>query len=235
MSQDAERVNGESKDVVVIKGSRPEMTTSESDVESRLRADTMGDYLWLSDMGTTIWGSYKRRKSMFREIKEFRWNYEPFDQRLQEKLRSTFEALNLLVLEYTPAERFRVPTDVWAIRPARLSGLVAFIPKLMDFWQLTEEQTARMLGFESHELQQFRDLISGVQKLEGRDAKDRIGHLLAIRETLHGLFRNAEVERDWLNDRKKSLDEKSPLELLVEGSMENMLLVKQYVLEQAGH
>ena len=42
-------------------------------------------------------------------------------------------------------------------------------------------------------------------------------------------MRDNEVEREWLREPHEILDGRSPLELLREGSMENLLLVKEYV------
>ena len=68
----------------------------------------------------------------------------------------------------------------------------------------------------------------------GRDVRDRIAHLFRIRESLHSLFRDLEVENEWLREPHDVLEGKSPMSLMVGGSMEDLLLVKEYVDEIAG-
>ena len=55
-----------------------------------------------------------------------------------------------------------------------------------------------------------------------------------IRATLASLFRDLEVENDWLREPHTLLDEREPLNLLLGGSMEDLLLVKEYVDAAAG-
>jgi uncharacterized protein (DUF2384 family) len=55
-----------------------------------------------------------------------------------------------------------------------------------------------------------------------------------MRSTLSALFQNEEVENEWLRERHAMLDDQVPLRLLMEGSMENLLLIKEYVDAVAG-
>ena len=73
------------------------------------------------------------------------------------------------------------------------------------------------------------NLLNGHVALAGRDVKDRIACLLHIRSTLSALFRCEEVENEWLREPHAMLDDQVPMQLLLEGSMENLLLVKEYV------
>ena len=70
--------------------------------------------------------------------------------------------------------------------------------------------------------------------LRGRDAKNRIAYLFRIRKMLSALFGDKNVENEWLRERHEMLDDKAPMDLLLEGSMENLLLVKEYVEAAAG-
>lgn len=107
-----------------------------------------------------------------------------------------------------------------------------FVVKLMDVWALDEEEAAKLLGFEDQE--SVLDLISGSMQLNTRDLKDRVRHLLRMREALHSLFRDIETEREWLREPRPELNDRSPLGLLMEGSMENFLVVSQFVQWMAG-
>ena len=51
---------------------------------------------------------------------------------------------------------------------------------------------------------------------------------------LFALFGDETEENDWLRESQPSLDGQVPMQLLLEGSMENLLLVKEYVEAATG-
>jgi hypothetical protein len=112
-----------------------------------------------------------------------------------------------------------------------VTGPVRFIIKLLATWDLKPETEAActLLGFEPSEAAYVRDVLSGGETLRGRDAKDRIAHLFRIRSLLASLFRDEAVENEWLREPRDILEGKSPMDLLMEGSMENLLLVREVV------
>lgn len=75
----------------------------------------------------------------------------------------------------------------------------------------------------------MKDVLQGYATLRGRDANDRIAHLFQIRKLLSALFQDEAVENEWLRETRDALQGKTPMNLLLEGSMENLLLVKEYV------
>lgn len=119
--------------------------------------------------------------------------------------------------------------------PTRITGPVRFIGNLLRTWRLERRASAALLGFEQTDLPYVYDVLDGRHALPaGRDIKDRIAYLFQIRRTLSGLFRDEEVENDWLREEHSLLEDQSPLTLMLEGSMENLLLVKEYVETAAG-
>lgn len=110
---------------------------------------------------------------------------------------------------------------------ARKTGEVQFFEKLLDVWGLDEQQGGVLLGFPKVEY--VRDLLSGAASLRNRDAKDRLRNLIEIRTALDALYRDGTVEREWLREPQPDLEGMSPLDLLLEGSMENLLRVRQFV------
>lgn len=116
----------------------------------------------------------------------------------------------------------------------RLSGPIQFVAKLLEFWRLDETDVVALLGFGPAEKTHVADVFDGLDDFRGRDVKDRIAHLFRIRETLDSLFRNLDVENQWLREPHSSLDGKSPLSLLLGGSMEDILLTRDYVDAAAG-
>jgi len=112
-----------------------------------------------------------------------------------------------------------------------ITGPVRFIVKLLATWDLKPEaeSACTLLGFEPSETAYVRDVLHGRETLRGRDVKDRIAHLFRMRTLLSSLFRDATVENEWLREPRDILKGKAPMDLLMEGSMENLLLVREFV------
>lgn len=115
-----------------------------------------------------------------------------------------------------------------------MSGPIQFVLKLAGSWRLSQEEIAGLLGFGPGDTAHSVALLTGKVELRGRDVRDRIAHLFRIRETLYSLFRDLEVENEWLRESHELLAGKSPMSLMVGGSMEDLLLVREYVDEVAG-
>ncbi len=111
----------------------------------------------------------------------------------------------------------------------RITGPVQFVKQLLATWDLEPKAACIMLGFEPSRFAYVNDVLQGYQTLTGRDAKDRIVHLIQIRTSLSVLFRDEAVENEWLREPHDTLNGKTPMDLLLDGSMENLLLVKEYV------
>ena len=118
--------------------------------------------------------------------------------------------------------------------PGRLTGPVQFVRKLMDSWRLDSRDVVRILGCDPEDSEYVSAVLDGRRQLRGRDVRDRIAHLFCIRRTLWSLFRNLDVENDWLREQHPLLNGKSPMSLIVEGSIEDLLLAREYVDSAAG-
>ena len=118
--------------------------------------------------------------------------------------------------------------------PGRVTGPVQFVRKLMESWRLDESCAVSLLGYGHEEIEYVSAVLAGSRHLAGRDVKDRIAHLFCIRRTLWSLFRDLDEENDWLREGHKMLNGKSPLSLMLEGSMEDLLLVREFVELAAG-
>ena len=118
--------------------------------------------------------------------------------------------------------------------PQRISGPVQFVSKLLENWRLNRDDAVLLLGFDQKDNGLVQAVLAGVADLHDRDVRDRIAHLFHIRQTLSSLFRDLDVENEWLREPHTLLDEQEPLKLLLGGSMEDLLLVKEYVDAAAG-
>ncbi len=138
-------------------------------------------------------------------------------------------------------ETLRRPEELaWVARghlgqmTGRLTGPVQFVRKLMKFWHLGMPDAVGMLGYDPEDIEHVSAVLHGKEQFRGRDVRDRIAHLFCIRRALWSLFRDLDVENDWLREQHHMLNEKSPLFLMLEGSMEDLLLAREYVDSAAG-
>ena len=116
----------------------------------------------------------------------------------------------------------------------RLTGPNQFVLKLLEFWRLETTDAVRMLGFDQADAGHVAAVLAGNEQFRGRDVRDRISHLFRIKSTLWSLFRDLEVENDWLREPHSVLDDRTPLSLLLGGSMDDLLLAREYVDVVAG-
>lgn len=108
------------------------------------------------------------------------------------------------------------------------------IHKILETWNLETREKAALLGLEESDQHLAREFLTGNLTIYGRDIKDRIAYLILIKSTLYSLFRNEDVENEWLREPHELLGDRTPLGLLLEGSMVNMLLVKEFCDEAGG-
>jgi len=104
----------------------------------------------------------------------------------------------------------------------------------LEFWRLETTDAVHMLGFDRADAGHVAAVLAGNEQFRGRDVRDRISHLFWIRSTLWSLFRDLEVENNWLREPHSVLDDRTPLSLLLGGSMEDLLLAREYVDAVAG-
>ncbi len=124
------------------------------------------------------------------------------------------------------------PRITWPPAPAtacRLPGTIQFLLTLLPQWNLEQSHAAALLGFRDNEREHVAALLDGRRPPLGRDTQDRIAHLFRIHETLSSVFRDSVVENEWLRERHALLDGQSPMSILLDGSMEGLLWVKEYV------
>lgn len=114
----------------------------------------------------------------------------------------------------------------------------SFVPaqliyRIFETWHLEMRDMAALLGLEESDQRLASEFLAGKSMIVGRDIKDRIAYLILIKSNLHSLFQNEDVENEWLREKQGLLRDRTPLGLLLEGSMENMLLVKEFC-DEAG-
>lgn len=162
------------------------------------------------------------------------WEQNAIIAEQQRKIMDLLESSNKKVYETTTTATVAVPETSVQTRVIRLSGPIQLFLKLIEFWRLEEEDACKLLGYELTEIKYVEDVLSGALPLLGRDPKDRIANLFVIRKRLDGLFKDIDVENEWLREKHADLNNNSPLELLLSGSMEHILLIKEFVEHVSG-
>ena len=119
--------------------------------------------------------------------------------------------------------------EIRSRQQGRIAAPVQFISKLLTTWNLAERDAAWLLGFEETEEIHVENIMSGRAPLTGRDVKDRIACLFEIRRALSAWLQDDAVENEWLREPHRLLDDQSPMNLLREGSMENLFVVREYI------
>ena len=116
----------------------------------------------------------------------------------------------------------------------RLTGPIQLLNKILETWQLDKVDAVPLLGLEPSDQGYAAEVLAGRTALRGRDAKDRLAYLIQMRMTLSAWFRDEAVENEWLREPQNPLDGEVPMDLLLEGSMENLLIVKEYIEAATG-
>ena len=114
------------------------------------------------------------------------------------------------------------------------NGPIKLFDKILKTWRLRESDAIPLLGLEPSDKGYVSDVLAGHDVLKGRDANDRIAYLIQMRMALFAWLGDEAEENDWLRESQAALDGHVPMELLLEGSMENLLLVKEYVETATG-
>jgi hypothetical protein len=117
-------------------------------------------------------------------------------------------------------------------KPDRLTGPVQFLGKLIEAWDIMPSDARLLLGFEDDAMAEA--VLAGRTSLRGVDVKARIAALFRIKSLLGQLLRDVSVERAWMRTSVSHLGNRSPIELLRDGSMESLLTLRQYVEHISG-
>ena len=115
----------------------------------------------------------------------------------------------------------------------RITGPVSYLKLLLKEWRLRDIDAAPLLGFERDQASEANAILNGIRTLSGHDAKDRIRALLSINALLNDMFRDDDSKNQWLRCHHRSLYE-TPLSLMLSGSMEKLLIVRDFVKYIAG-
>ena len=113
-------------------------------------------------------------------------------------------------------------------------GIYDAFVKTCQRWEIRPAEQVVFLGHDS-ESSLAENLIAGHLLRWNRDTRDRAAYIVAISLGLGALFdESAEMERSWLRQARVEFHGNSPLEHILEGSMEHLIHVANLVLEERG-
>ena len=115
-----------------------------------------------------------------------------------------------------------------------LTGEVRLFKAIVTYWRLTPEEAGLLLGFDHGNSDLVDKIFAGTKSLQSRDSKDRVTVLFRIRRNLSALLRDADAENRWLRTPDPALSGKSPIMMMLEGSIITLLEIDQYVATIAG-
>ncbi len=111
-----------------------------------------------------------------------------------------------------------------------LTSTAKLIYKLMERWDLDSETICAALGFEKTKKTRIENgSLVNLLSARSRDLKDRISNLTEIYVGLFALFKDPKAEKAWLQESQEILDGDSAGQRLAEGSMENLMIVRQLI------
>lgn len=116
----------------------------------------------------------------------------------------------------------------------RLTGPVRFATLIKESWNLSLSEMAVVLGYEPQDVEYVEDALNGLATVRGRDFKDRVVCLYSIYSRLVALFRNDSAINEWLREAQVDLGQRSPLQIMLNGSMEDLYRVRYFVERIAG-
>ena len=142
------------------------------------------------------------------------------------------------VTQWSPKSWVELKPSGYSIKPNSTSaeplyliiGPIKFIKKLLIMWDIDQEDATLLLGFDGQNKEYVDGLLRGDEYLiEGSESEDRIAYLFYIWGILSELCRDSTAEVKWLRAREQELGGKTPMELILSGSITDLLLVKEFV------
>ena len=101
-------------------------------------------------------------------------------------------------------------------------------------WRLSQDEQVVLLGRQPGDSLVYHLFAGRIHSLS-LDAEDRAGYIVVISLALGALFdENIEAENDWLRQPRAGLEDKTPLEHMLGGSMVHLLDVVQLTRRERG-
>lgn len=130
--------------------------------------------------------------------------------------------------EFTPQVQSVLIEQLKSASAESPSAPARFASAIIDRWGLDERESCRLLGLDESEVLRLRQALGG-QAPSGRDFKERMRAIWRIFSTLESLFRDTETEKRFLRQQNDELDGKAPIDLIRGGSIEELLILRDFL------
>jgi Protein of unknown function (DUF2384) len=132
------------------------------------------------------------------------------------------------------------PRQFWKTQDQHALGMVKqneflrVFMNLSDRWALESGELPILLGYPS-ESDTFARLMSGHITPNTQDLIDRIAYMLEISVGLEAIYGdNPKIEQRWLKEPHHLLKDKSPLDHMLQGHMENLMTIVDLLRDERG-
>ena len=113
-------------------------------------------------------------------------------------------------------------------------GVIDAFIKICQRWHLSHDEEIILLGYRPGDFI-GEHILAGRVLPSSQDVLDRAGFVVSISLGLGAIFGEVvDAEISWLSHRRKKLNNKSPLEYILEGHMENLFFVAEMVKHERG-
>ena len=110
------------------------------------------------------------------------------------------------------------------------SRLARMITRLFENWQVDTSAQAELLGLSGGSRTAVSRYRRGTPLPENRDLIDRVGNLFGIHKSLRLLYpANPELVYHWPTLRNATLDNHTPLEIMVEQGLPGIVAIRGYL------
>jgi hypothetical protein len=123
-------------------------------------------------------------------------------------------------------------TDIERLSKA---GLRAFF-RIADLWKLSRDQQMNLLGLRPTATGTYHNWKKNQDVSLDRDTLDRLSYILGIFRALEILLPQSEMSDSWIHRPNKGIPfgGRTPLDLMLEGKIQNLLEVREYLDDQRG-
>lgn len=108
------------------------------------------------------------------------------------------------------------------------AATTSFVLRLVDRWQLAQADACRVLGLDPGEALGVEGKFRPDVELMGFDVRERTRALIRIFSALESLFRDAATEQRFLREPNSHLNGEAPIQLLREGTVEGLLVLRDF-------
>ena len=113
-------------------------------------------------------------------------------------------------------------------------GVVDAFVKICQRWHLSHDEEIILLGYRPGDFI-GEHILAGRVLPSSQDVLDRAGFVVSISLGLGAIFGEVvDAEISWISHRREKLNNKSPLEYMLEGHMENLFSVAEMVKHERG-